>query len=283
MGTYPGSIARRIIALALAGLSSCSGLKTIAKAAFQKPELVFLGASLNTIDLDGATVFVEVELQNPNGFGLNLARVDWTLDAERERVAEGSIPGGLEIPASGTVAFPIPVHVRFHDVPGILGLIRRGGAIDYEAKAVVGVRTPVGIIELEISHADRIPAPQLPDVAFERLAFRSASFEEIGVDVVVAVRNPNFFPAPPGKVTFALALGDDATTVARATNATFPALGPGMREDVAIPVRISLLSAGRAARDLGAGKEVRARITGSAELAGFTIPFDLEGPLPRRR
>jgi len=282
----PRALPAALVAAALAGalgLAGCAGLKDLARAAFQEPKLVFRTATVDALDLEGATVALHVDLENPNGFGLDVARVGWTFDADGTRVASGEMPGGLVIPANGTAPLAIPVRVRWHDVPGIVGLLRRGDdALPYRVAGHVGVHTPVGVIDLPVSHEGRLPTPRLPTFALEGLRVHGVSLSEVSFEVKVGVKNPNAFPVPGGKLSWTLALGGGAP-VAHAEGMTIAPVGPRGSGDIIVPVRLDVASAGRAALDLARGGEVRVRLSGEAQLAGLPVPFDLDAVVPARR
>jgi LEA14-like dessication related protein len=264
-------------------LAGCAGLQDLARSAFQKPHLEFRSASVDALDLEGATVGLHVDLDNPNGFGLDVARVAWTLDAEGTRVASGDMAGGLTIPAKGIAQLVIPVRVLFHDVPGIVALFtQKKDAVHYQVAGTVGVRTPVGVVELPVTHEGRLPLPGLPAFSIEGLTLRGASFRDVTFEVRLAVNNPNPFPIPAGKLDWTLSLGGGAP-VARAEGVPLASVAAGGRAEVVIPVRLDLLSAGRAAADLARGAEVRVKVTGSAEVAGIKVPLDLDRVMGARR
>jgi len=276
------ALATAVLAGAI-GLAGCAGLKDLARAAFQEPKLVFRNATVDTLDLEGATIALHVDLQNPNGFGLDVARVGWTFEADGTRVASGEMPGGLVIPANGTAPLAIPVRVQWHDVPGIVGLLRRGDdAIPYRVAGHVGVHTPVGVLDLPVSHEGRLPTPRLPTFALEGLRIQGVSFSEVSFEVKVAAKNPNAFPVPGGRLSWTLALGG-GPPVARAEGMTLPPMAPRSSGEILVPVRLDFASAGRAARDLARGEDVRVRLTGEAQVAGLPVPFELDAMVPARR
>jgi LEA14-like dessication related protein len=251
-------------------------MRDLARAAFQEPKLDFRSASVDALDLEGATVGLHVDLQNPNGFGLDVASVAWAFEAEGTRVGAGDMPGGLKIPAKGVAPLVIPVKVRFRDVPGIVGLFtQRRDAIHYRVSGSVGVRTPIGIVELPVRHEDQLTLPRLPTFSIEGLSLRSVSLREVAFDLRLGVRNPNSFPVPAGKLAWTLALGGGAP-VAQAEGARLASVAGGGKGEVVIPVRLDLLSAGRAAADLARGADVRVKMGGTAEVAGIQVPLDLE-------
>lgn len=263
-------------------LAGCAGLKDLAASAVQKPKLTFRSASLQALDLEGATVAFTWDLENPNRFGVDLARVGWTIDVEGTRIAAGDLPGGLQIRASGTAPVTFPVRVRFQDVPGIVSLLGSGkDELRYQLGGTLGVRTPVGVVDLPLSHEDRLKLPSMPKFALEGVSIRSFGLTEIGIDVRVRVKNPNAFALPLGKLDYALAIG--GSPVARADGVDLAPVAGATSAVVAIPVRLDVGSAGRAAAELARGGEVQVDLAGKASLGGIPFPVHLAGKVPARR
>lgn len=271
-------------ALALVSLSAagCAGLSELARVAFKEPHLTFRSATVESLDLEGATIGVKFDLENPNGFGLDVARVGWGVEVEGTRIATGDMPGGLAIPASGVAPLTLPVRVRYRDVPGIIGLLTsRRDSIAYKVAGTIGVRTPIGIVDLPVSHSDRLALPSLPSFSLQGLSLRTTSLTELSLDVKVGVRNPNAFPLPAGTLDYALSVA--GSEVARAQDAALARVAGGAAQTMTIPVKISLLKAGRAATELARGAPVPLGLAGTADVAGIPVPLDLAATLPARR
>jgi LEA14-like dessication related protein len=274
---------RAALAIALVLSSAgCAGLQELAASALQKPKLTFKSASLSALDLEGATVSLTWDLENPNPFGVDLAKVAWTFDAEGKRVAQGDVPGGLQIRANGTSPVTFPVRVRYQDVPGIVNLLGSGkDEIRYAVGATVGVRTPVGELDLPVTHSDKLRLPSMPHFSLDGLAVHSVGFDAIVLDVRLRVQNPNAFPLPPGSLKYALSLS--GSDVARAESVKVEPVAARSSGIVVIPVRVDVGSAGRVATDIARGADLQIALTGNASLAGLPLPLDLKGHLPARR
>jgi LEA14-like dessication related protein len=270
------------LALALAVLSGCAGLNQLAASAVQKPKLTFRSVALSTLDLEGATLAFTYDLENPNGFGVDLAKVGYAVDVEGRGVASGELPGGLQIRANGTAPVTFPVHVAFKDVPGIVNLLGLSkDAVRYKLAGHVGVRTPLGILDVPMSHEGTLKLPSMPQFALDGVSIRSLGFTEITFDVRVRVKNPNAFALPLGKLDYGLAVG--GSQVARAAAVDVAPVAAGGSGVVAIPVKLDVAAAGRAAADLARGGEVLVDLDGKANLAGIPFPLDLKGKVPARR
>lgn len=275
---------RPLLAALAAGLalSGCAALNQIAASAFEKPRLTFRSASLQSVDLEGATLGFEFDLENPNRFGLSVARLGYGVELEGARVASGEMPGGLKIPAAGKTAITFPVRIRYGDVPGIVSLLgKQRDTIGYRLSGTVGVQTPVGVIDLPMSHQATLPLPRLPAFALDGLAIRSVSLSSVALDLKVRVKNPNAFPIPAGKLDYALALA--GASVARGDGRPLAAVPGTGSAVVSIPIRIDLLEAGRAASDLVRGSPVDVNLRGTADVGGLPVPLDLGGRMPAQR
>jgi LEA14-like dessication related protein len=273
---------RSLAAVLLLLLGACAGLRDLARSAVKAPKLTFRSAAVQALDMEGATVGFTFDLENPNGFGVDLARIGWRVDAEGTRVASGDLPGGLRIEATRTAPVTFPVRVRFQDVPGIVSLLGGGkDALGYRLAGTLGVRTPVGILDLPLSHEGRVTLPSVPRFAVEGISVRGVGFDAVTLDVKLRVRNPNAFALPLGSLDYALAIG--GAPVARAQGAKLAAVPAGASAVVAIPVRLEVASAGRAAADLARGGEVQVDLTGRALVAGIPLPLELRGRVPARR
>lgn len=268
--------------LAPAVLAGCALVQDIARGTVQEPRLAFRSASLAALDLEGATIAFTWEIENPNAVGVDLARAAWRVEVEGTRVAAGDLPRGLSVPARGRAPLEFPVRVRFRDVPGLVGLIGSGRQdLGYRLSGSVGIRTPVGVVDLPMSHSDRVRLPGLPRFSLDGLRLRSASLSSVVVDVRLKVQNPNAFPLPDGGLDYALALG--GTPVARAQGAPVRAVPASGSAIVEIPVKIDVLSAGRVAADLARGAEIQVDLTGKAEVGGLPVPLDVRARVPARR
>jgi LEA14-like dessication related protein len=264
------------LALPLLWLAGCAGLSEFAASAVQKPKLTFRSVALSSLDLEGATLAFTYDLENPNGFGLRLARVGYGVDVEGTRVASGELPGGLEIKAKGTAPVTFPVHVRFQDVPGIVGLLTsRKDTIQYRLAGNVGVNTALGVLDVPLSHEGALKLPAMPHFGLEGIAIRSIGFSEIVFDVRLRVQNPNGFALPLGKLDYALAVA--GAQVARAAALDVAPVAGGSSAVIAIPVRLDVASAGHVAAKLAGGGDVPVDLDGKATLGGIPFPLDLKG------
>jgi LEA14-like dessication related protein len=273
---------RRLLAslACLALLPSCAEVGKLAARAVEPPRLSLRSVDLRSADLEGATLGFHFDLENRNGFGLEVARVEYTLDVEGKRVLAGDAPGGLDLPARGTAPLTLTARVRFGDVPGVVELLGKQDAVRYRLAGTVGVRTPVGVLDLPISHEARLPLPRLPGFELAGLDVRSVSLSRLTLEVRLRVSNPNAFPVPAGSIDAVVALGGGE--VARVEGRALAEVPAGGSAVVAMPVEVDLAGAGRAAAALVRGGTVEVGVTGAAEVAGLHLPIDVRTRLQAR-
>jgi LEA14-like dessication related protein len=271
---------RRLLALAALAAATllpggCATMGDLAKAAVQPPTLAYRSVEVTALDFDGATLAFDFRLANPNPFGLEVAGVQYWLQVEEQVVVRGTVPGGVKIPAAGEVPVRFTARLRFAEVPRLAALVARGGQVTYTVGGRVDVSTPIGLLAVPASHTGHLDLPVLPAFRLASAKVRLASLTEVEVELTVFVDNRNPFPLPEGELEYALTLGGEVVaTVDGQALAVIPARKEGR---VVIPVRLSLLGAGRALSTVLRGGSADLRVTGEARLGALPVPLDLRG------
>jgi LEA14-like dessication related protein len=257
-------------------LGGCAGLQRLADGSLDSPQLTLVQASVAEADSEGATVRLDLTLENPNDLAFEVASARWRLEVEGTELGKGALPGGLAIPARDVVPFGVTVRVRWAEVRRLVERVGKKEQVAYRISGSVGVKTPVGLVALAFDHAGKLPVPRLPTLRLAGAAVELASFTELDLELALEVENPNPFPLPGAALTFELLV--NGTSVAAGREATLAPLAAHGMARVALPLRLSLLGAGRAAASIHGG-EVRLR--GFIRAAGIEAPIDLRLELGR--
>lgn len=227
----------------------------------------------------GANLAFRVRVENPNATPLAIARVDYALDLEGRRVAQGTHPRDLALPAAtaegpGTGSVELPVQVRYASVPGVASLLALERDAAYALSGSVVFLTPAGEVRVPMSAAGRFAVPRAPRFQVEKVVLRSASVREVALELRLAVVNPNPFDMPPGRIGCGLHLSGQE--VVRA-DAVFPAaIAGGSTATAVLPVKLSPMKAGKAAAKLLVPfTSLDASVKGEAVFGGVPVPLDL--------
>jgi LEA14-like dessication related protein len=268
----------RIAAVAvLSTLAGCAGLEGVLRQGIVAPEVSVLSAAPTTADFEGITVAVDLRVQNPNPLGLRVAGFAWQLDVEGARVASGDAPGGLNLPANGAATSRVTAHLRFADLANLVRQADTKEEVAFRVAGKVRVETPIGPVEVPWSHAGGLPVPRLPRVALGGIQLGRQTFTETELLVRLRVSNPNGFPLPAASVKLDVELAGER--VAQAASRELAAIPAGGSATLEVPVRLSLLGAGRALMQ-ARGKAISVGAQGTAGFGWMQLPFSVSGQLP---
>lgn len=260
----------------IVALAGCAGLEGVLRNGVLRPEVSVLSAAPSAIDFEGMTVAVDLRVQNPNAIGLRVAGLAWQLDVEGARVASGDAPGGLNLPANGAATSRVVARLRFADLANLVKLAESREKLALRVAGQVGVETPLGRLDVPWSWAGDLPVPRLPRVELAGIRIGRQTFSDTEVVVQLRVKNPNGFPLPPAAVRLDAELAGER--VAQAVSQPLAALRAGEAGTLEIPVRLSLLGAGRALLQ-GRGP-MGVSVHGTAGFGWMQLPFAVSGELP---
>ena len=186
-----GPPARLLVLLALIGAPACSWLQ-MAEGGFKKPEVAYKSASLSDVSLSGATLNVVTTVDNPNPVSLALAEVDYRLSIDGHPVATGKPPDGLEIQANGATDVTLPASFKFTDLGQAVATVLQKGSAGYKAEGTVGVKTPVGLVKVPLSHEGTFTLPAMPGIALGTPRLTSVAIDHATVDLPVTLTGTSF-------------------------------------------------------------------------------------------
>ena len=267
-----------LLAAALAlTLSGCAFLQRIARGGFEPPRLSYQSWSADQLDLEGVTITLHYQLENPNQIGLDLRRLAYKLEVEGTQVGEGELPAGVQVPPRGAVSVAIPVRLRWRDVPGLAEVVLSRAEVGYRITGSAGVGSALGTIDLPFDHRDRVAIPRPPSFQIEGITRRNASLADVSVDVRLRIENGNSFPLPVGALTYGLRIGDHDLLAGGAH--PLAAVPPGGHAVISLPIRLSTVGAAQGIADLLSGAAVR--LKGQAGFGAVEVPVEAQGTLKR--
>jgi LEA14-like dessication related protein len=147
---------------AMAGLTlllcGCGLVRQVVAAQLRPPRFELASLSAEA-DLQGVTLLLGFQVENPNDVGLHLSGARYALELEGQRAVGGELPGGADFPARATAPLTVPVRVGFQDVPQLLTRVLGRSAIGYRVTGAAQLRTPIGQVEAPFEHSGRFTVP----------------------------------------------------------------------------------------------------------------------------
>jgi len=101
-----------LLAILLASITGCTHLKELIGLGVQKPKVTFLAASITKLSMRGIDLMIDVNVENPNGFDLNFAKMNYQLVAAGMPVARGELASKVNIPSEGQHVVHVPLTIN---------------------------------------------------------------------------------------------------------------------------------------------------------------------------
>jgi LEA14-like dessication related protein len=272
------SPARLLLVLA-AGASACAWPQA-AEGGFKKPDVAYKSATLSDVSLSGATLNVVTRVDNPNPVGLALADVDYRLSIDGHPVAAGKPPEGLEIPANGNADVTLPASFKFTDLgQAVSTLLERSAG--YKAEGTLGVKTPVGIVHVPLSHEGTFTLPAMPGIALGTPRLTSVAIDHATVELPVTLTGKGSLPVPLQALQAAVTIG--GAHVGDVSAKDLGTLDPGASRSVTLPLNVPFSGAVEAAQAMLKGGSVPIALDGQLQSGPAPVPFSLKTTANLRR
>lgn len=257
-----------LLALTALALSGCSSLLSFLGGA--RPDATFKRMNLQGFDLEGVTLGLVYEIDNPYDIGIKIAEVDYQLEVEGRRVFRGSPNEGVQIPARGTRDVTFPAQIRFADVVPAARTIFTQGKFNYRASGSMGLATPVGVVRIPLSKSGNFDSPSLPKIRIADIKAPKVSATGAELQVALDVTNGNPFPLPLESVDYGLNFNGSRVGggTARGTS-----VATGQTRRITLPVKVDLLGAGKAVLPFLQGRSADVALTGKMDFGSVTGPL----------
>jgi LEA14-like dessication related protein len=141
---------RRWWAVALVAFALLSGCSLFMHS-IEKPQASVRDVSISAAGLGGVSGQMQLDVTNPNGFGVPLSGIDWELSLGGARAATGTVQLSQTIPARGVAPVQTSLTVNARDAIAVASALG-GGARTYGVKARLHFSTPVGQLDIDVEH-----------------------------------------------------------------------------------------------------------------------------------
>lgn len=140
----------RAILLTVCAVLTLAGCSMFMRS-IEKPSAQVRDVSVSSAGLGGVTGKLQLDVTNPNGFGVPLAGIDWQLAIGGARAATGTVQLSQTIPARGVAPVATTLTIQARDAIDVATRLA-GGARNYHLSARLKFSTPVGELAVDLEH-----------------------------------------------------------------------------------------------------------------------------------
>jgi LEA14-like dessication related protein len=119
--------------------------------AVRQPEVRLESVRLGGIGLRGGTLYAQVYVGNPNGFGLETRSITYDMQVEHPdsagrwvSFAQGTLDEPVRVGGNNSTVIEIPIQFRYDDLGGAVRSILDTGTFNYRVNGDVQLSEPVG-------------------------------------------------------------------------------------------------------------------------------------------
>jgi LEA14-like dessication related protein len=129
-------------------LSGCS----LFMHSIERPTATVRDVSIASAGFTGVSGNLQLDVTNPNNFGVPLSGIDWELSVGGARAMTGTVSLSQTIPARGVAPVTTSLTIDARDALAVASSLA-SGAHDYRIKASLHFSTKVGQLDVEVTHA----------------------------------------------------------------------------------------------------------------------------------
>jgi len=136
-----------LLALLAVALTGCALLTH----PIEKPTAQVRGVAVGSVSFTGLDGTIDLDIQNPNSFGVPLSEIEWQLSVGNARAVSGRISLSQEIPARGTAPVHAALRIAATDAIAVGGEVA-GGVRSYTLSARLHFSTKLGKVSVDVAN-----------------------------------------------------------------------------------------------------------------------------------
>ena len=153
-----------VIAACLLMAAGCSSLESALN--LRRPTANLQGLKFEDINLSGARLLFDVEVENPYPVALPLTNVDYNLTSRDNSLLTGTSDLQSQVSAKSKTTLTLPAQIKYLDLAKAFKDVRPGSVIPYQADLGLLVSTPaLGQLRLPITKNGQLTVPTIPQMS----------------------------------------------------------------------------------------------------------------------
>jgi len=143
---------RRILLAAVVAAAGCSAL---GRAAFKEPVVALRDVKVTGIGLNGGSLDVVLDVDNPNDFRLDATQLRYTVLVDTVQFATGTTSQHFTVEGKRTQQVHIPINFSYAGIGQAGRQLMNTGSVNYTVRGDVTVGSPVGNFTIPYSQTGR--------------------------------------------------------------------------------------------------------------------------------
>lgn len=266
-------------------LNSCSELlNLLTQMNVQEPEVNISNVHMTGLSFDKVDLLFDINVNNPNKVGINLAGFDYDLLLNENSFLKGEQTSGLEIKAQGQEVIQLPLVLNYVDIYKTFVSLKDLDSINYQLITGLAFTLPVlGDIRLAISKSGSVPNIKLPAISLSSLKMDKLGFTGADLTLEIKLKNPNAISLLLKDMNYQLNISG-AQWIQGKTSQEMD-ISAKQENIIEVPISLNFLNMGQSVYNLLSGhQELNYTLKGNANLASslellgdFKLPFDQSG------
>ena len=241
-----------------------TGCETVEKAVSSKlPSVKADDVRLKTASFNALDLIVDLDIENPNMFGLSMSGFDYDLQVSDKSLLSGNKTDPLRLEGGQSSVVSVPMSVSFQDLASTIPNILEQDSFDYAFNGNLSFNIPLmGIVKVPVSKAGTLPVIRPPKIKDIGISKRGITLTGADLDLNVSIENSNAFDLLLKEFQYSFG-GNEQTWASGKTGKSLDLSGKGTGE-LSIPVHLNFLSLGKTVFQLLSGADAfNAQLSGN--------------------
>ncbi len=273
-----------LLAVSLFTLTACAPGNIKQALDESKPKVSVADQRLTHLDFKRVNLAFDIQVDNPNPVGIQLAGLDYDLKLAGHRFATGSQNKQMQLKPSASSKFELPLSMSFQEIYQGIGKLKGKDQISYELATGLMIDVPLlGKLRYPVTTKGTLPLPKLPKVSLKNLTLEKLSYSGATLALRLAVDNPNAFGVALDKLQY-----DFKVNGKRWLSGNRSSLGniaKNQSNDITLPITLNFMEMGSSLYGLlKGGEELNYTLNGNLDATGghpligrFKMPINNSG------
>ncbi|KAJ7184035.1 hypothetical protein O6H91_15G044200 [Diphasiastrum complanatum] len=180
----------------LKGLFSSGGLapqRPFPPLGFDSPSVEVSGVRLSSINLKGAEMEIDLEMNNPNTMTLNLISVAVLLESEGRNIVMAKNDREMSIRPHLTETLKIPLTISYRSIQDVYPEIKPGQVMPYTMKLSPSFQEALRVSRTSAEKSGELPIPLEPNIHIKKVRIDAISMDQSSILLQLKVENKNLF------------------------------------------------------------------------------------------